>query len=263
MSQSAHPAVAPRRRRWLLFLPFTLVVLLAVAWTGVLVLCGRARGGRIAAGASARRRPGGCRLADPVDRRLSVPHRGALRRGQLRAARARRTLPAEGFRSFWPPCRSTSRPPDQRIHRARSKSPSPSAGASPPSTGRSARPSVRGLPSGVERASLVLDAPTVRDSRVSPATTSCSRRSAWSFMAAGHRLDARQSADRNRAARVNAAVADKLHPLAAQPIDADIAADAARLDDISPKPWPDAVPGMAGARRPARDHQARARSRKT
>src|SRR5262249_56906894 len=34
MSQSAPPAAAPRRR-WLLFLPFALVVLLAAAWTAV------------------------------------------------------------------------------------------------------------------------------------------------------------------------------------------------------------------------------------
>src|SRR5260221_11378913 len=34
MMTSAFPAAAPRRR-WLLFLPFALVVLLAAAWTGV------------------------------------------------------------------------------------------------------------------------------------------------------------------------------------------------------------------------------------
>src|SRR5215470_16702627 len=33
MSHSAYPAVYPRRRRWPLFLPFALVVLLAVAWS--------------------------------------------------------------------------------------------------------------------------------------------------------------------------------------------------------------------------------------
>ena len=34
MTQSVHSAAVPRRRRWPLFLPFALVVLLAVAWTG-------------------------------------------------------------------------------------------------------------------------------------------------------------------------------------------------------------------------------------
>jgi hypothetical protein len=38
--------------------------------------------------------------------------------------------------------------------------------------------------------------------------------------------------------RVNAAVADKLHPLAAKPIDAEVAAVLRGINDIAPKPWP-------------------------
>ena len=38
--------------------------------------------------------------------------------------------------------------------------------------------------------------------------------------------------------RLSGAVADKLHPLAAKPIDADIAAVLRGVTDISPKPWP-------------------------
>ena len=37
---------------------------------------------------------------------------------------------------------------------------------------------------------------------------------------------------------LNSAVADRLHPVAAKPINADIAASLRGLDDISPKPWP-------------------------
>jgi hypothetical protein len=39
------------------------------------------------------------------------------------------------------------------------------------------------------------------------------------------------------ALRLEAAVADQLHPLAAKPIDADIAATLRGVNDISPKPW--------------------------
>jgi hypothetical protein len=38
--------------------------------------------------------------------------------------------------------------------------------------------------------------------------------------------------------RLNAAVADKLHPLAAKPLDAEIATVLRGVDDITPKPWP-------------------------
>jgi hypothetical protein len=35
MSHSGFRSAAPRRRRWLLFVPFALVVVLAAVWTGV------------------------------------------------------------------------------------------------------------------------------------------------------------------------------------------------------------------------------------
>ena len=38
--------------------------------------------------------------------------------------------------------------------------------------------------------------------------------------------------------RVNGAMADKLHPVAARPIDADVVAVLRGIDDIAPKPWP-------------------------
>src|SRR5262249_24215381 len=96
--------------------------------------------------------------------------------------------------------------------------------------------SVRGLPSGVERASLALVGPTVRDPSIAANGTV--------FRAEGLELNGREAsgppADNpivEAALRLEAAVADQLHPLAAKPIDADIAATLRGVNDISPKPW--------------------------
>jgi hypothetical protein len=99
-----------------------------------------------------------------------------------------------------------------------------------------AQASVRGLPAGVERASLALVEPTVRDPSISANGTV--------FRARRLELHGRQAAGSTAgnplveiALQLEAAVADKLHPLAAKPIDADIVAMVRGVDDISPKPW--------------------------
>src|SRR5262245_13268754 len=84
MSHPAYRAAVPRRRRWPLFLPFAIVVLLAVAWTGLWFSAAARAETEIAAWRA--RIPGwalpGLRIA--IHRRLSVPHRGALRRRHVR-----------------------------------------------------------------------------------------------------------------------------------------------------------------------------------
>jgi len=99
-----------------------------------------------------------------------------------------------------------------------------------------AQASVRGLPAGVERASLALVEPTVRD----PSTAA----NGTVFRARRLELHGRQAAGSTAgnplveiALQLEAAVADKLHPLAAKPIDADIVAIVRGVNDISPKPW--------------------------
>jgi hypothetical protein len=92
------------------------------------------------------------------------------------------------------------------------------------------------LPAGIERASLVLDAPTVRDAAAAGDVV---------FKARRVELHGRQAGDASpgnpaieTVVRLNGAVADKLHPLAGKPIDAEIATVLRGVDDISPKPWP-------------------------
>src|SRR3989442_671826 len=92
--------------------------------------------------------------------------------------------------------------------------------------------SVGGYPSEVERASLVLDALTVRD----PGDTvfKAQRLELHGRQAPGSRPD---NPSVEAVLRLNGAVADKLHPLAAKPIDADIATILRGITDVSPKPW--------------------------
>src|SRR5207247_7521589 len=80
--------------------------------------------------------------------------------------------------------------------------------------------SVRGLPSEVERASLVLDALTVRDPGIGDTLLKAQRLELHGRQAPGSRPD---NPSVEAVLRLNGAVADKLHPLAAKPIDADIA----------------------------------------
>jgi hypothetical protein len=100
-----------------------------------------------------------------------------------------------------------------------------------------AQASLRGLPSGVERASLVLDAPIVRAAGVAGSDVV--------FRAQRAEVHGRQAGDSTpgnpvieTVLRLNAAVADELHPLAGKPVDAEIATVLRGVDDITPKPWP-------------------------
>ena len=108
--------------------------------------------------------------------------------------------------------------------------------------------SVRGLPSRVERASLVLVGPTVRARSLAgdDAILSARRLELHGRQAPGSNADGPVI---ETALRLDAAVADKLESifdlaivdrlrlLAANPIDADVAATLRGIDDISPKPW--------------------------
>jgi hypothetical protein len=81
-----HAELSTSRRPWLIATPLIIVVVLAAAWSG---FCStrRARLRRASmTGRRSRRRLDACFLRQPGGRRLSVPHRGALRRcvGELK-----------------------------------------------------------------------------------------------------------------------------------------------------------------------------------
>src|SRR5262249_61769893 len=96
--------------------------------------------------------------------------------------------------------------------------------------------SVRGLPSHVERASVALVGPAVRDPSIAANGTV--------FRAQRLELHGREAAGSTAdnpivetALRLEAALADQLHPLAAKPIDAHLPPTLRGVNDISPKPW--------------------------
>lgn len=234
MSQSAYPAAIPRRRRWPLFLPFGILVLLAIAWSGLWFYAAARAEAEIAAWRARELQAG--RSQDCASQSISgYPFRIEVRCSaasfQLKGTPSLQLKlpfvlaavqiydPKLLISEFTGPLEISEpgRPPSYVVNWALGQA------------------SVRGLPSEVERASLVLDAPTVRDPAVNDTVFKAQRVELHGRQAAG-------SVAGNPAIetvlRLSGAVADKLHPLAAKPIDADIAAVLHGVTDISPKPWP-------------------------
>jgi hypothetical protein len=232
MSHAADPAA--RRRRWPLFLPFILVVLLAVAWTAVwFYAAGRAQE-EIATWRGREAKAG--RTQDCASQSIA----GYPFRIEVRCGGASFELKgAPTLRLSLPSVLAAVQVYDPKLLISEFTSPLEiSEPGRPPSTivgWRLGQASVRGLPTSIERASLVLDAPTVRDAGGGDVV----------FKAGRAELHGRQAGDATTGnpaietvLRLNGAVADKLHPLAGKPIDAEIATVLRGVDDISPKPWP-------------------------
>jgi hypothetical protein len=231
MSQSTYPPV--RRRRWPLFVAFILVVLLAIAWTAFWFYAADRAQTEIAAWRAHERQAG--RLQDCGSQAIGgYPFRIEVRCGaasfelkgtstlQLKLPLALLAVqvydPKLLIGEFTGPLEifEPGRPPSAVVD------------------WKLAQASVRGLPAGIERASLVLAAPIVRDAGA-----------AVLFQAEQAELHGRQAGDSTPSnpaietvLRLSSAVADKLHPLAAKPIDAEIATVLRGVDDISPMPWP-------------------------
>jgi hypothetical protein len=234
MSHSAYRAALPRRRRWPLFLPFAVVVLLAVAWSGLWFYAAARAETEIAAWRARELQAG--RFQDCASQSIGgYPFRIELRCGAT-------TFELKGTPSLrlqLPSALAAVQVYDPKLLISEFTGPLDISepGRPPPyvvnwTLGQA---SVRGLPSAVERASLVLDAPTVRDTAVSDTVFRAQR-----LELHGRQAEGSTPADPviETVLRLNSAVADKLHPLAAKPIDADIAAVLRGVTDISPKPWP-------------------------
>ena len=236
MSHSAYPAAITRRRRWPLFLPSALVVLLAVAWTAFWFYAAKRAEAEIAAWREREFQAG--RFQDCAAQSIGgYPFRIELRCGAA-------TFELKGAPTLQlklPVVLTAVQVYDPKLLIAEFTGPLDISEPNRPpiyvanwSLGQA---SVRGLPATVERASLVLEAPTVRDPRLVGGDTI--------FRANHLELHGRQAHGSTpdnplieTVLRVNAAVADKLHPLAAKPIDAQVATVLRGVSDISPKPWP-------------------------
>jgi hypothetical protein len=234
MSHAADRAV--RRRRWPLFLPFTLVVVLAVAWTGLWFYAAARAKAEIATWREHEFSAG--RLQDCASQSIGgYPFRIEVRCDA--ATLEIRGVP--GLRLQLPSVLTAVQVYDPKLLIGEFSGPlDVSEPGRPPGyvvNWTLGQASVRGLPSALERASLVLEAPTVRNPGIVGNDTV--------FRAQHLELHGRPAAGSTRAdplietaLRLTAAVADKLHPLAATPIDADVDTVLRGGVDVSPKPWP-------------------------
>jgi hypothetical protein len=236
MSHGADPRAVLRRRRWPLFLPFALVLLLAAAWTGVWFYAAARAEAEIAAWRAREWQAG--RHQDCASQSIGgYPFRIEVRCGAA-------TFELKGtptLRLSLPSVLTAVQVYDPTLLISEFQGPLDiSEPDQPPRyivNWNLGQASVRGLPSTVERASLVLEAPTVSDRTLVG--------SDLVFRAQRLELHGRRapgSAPDNplieTVLRLNAAIADKLHHLAAQPIDAEIATVLRGVTDVVPKPWP-------------------------
>ncbi len=224
------------RRRWLIFLPFALLVVLAAVWTG-LWFHAAARAETEIAALRAREATAG-RSQDCASRSIG----GYPFRIEVRCAGASFELAgAPTLRLTLPAIQTAVQVYDPSHLIGEFKGPLEVAERGRPAMAavdwRLAQASVRGLPSAVERASLVLDAPKLRDPGLagSDVLATAQRLELHGRPAAGSAVDGPSI---EMVVRLTGALADKIHPLAGKPIDADIAAVLRGMNDLSPAPWP-------------------------
>ena len=248
MSRSDFRSAAPRRRRWLLFVPFALVVVLAAVWTGVWFYAASRAETDLAAWRQLERQAG--RTQNCASQSIGgYPFLLEVRCGG--AGLELQGTPTLQFKL--PLAVAAVQVYDPRLLIGEFTGPLEISEAEREPAAvvnwTLGQASVRGLPSSVERASLVLVGPTVRAPGLAgnDPVLSARRLELHARQAPGSRADspAIEAALRLDAAvaeklasMFDATVADKLGALAAKPIDADIAGTLRGLDDLSPKPWP-------------------------
>src|SRR5215471_3297336 len=241
-------SAVPRRRRWLLFMPFALVVVLAAGWSVVWFYAAARAEPELAAWREAERRAG--RTQDCASQSIG----GYPFRIEVRCGGAGLELKGTPTLQLKLPFAAVAvQVYDPKLLIAEFTGP---LEVSEPERARVAlvdwnlgQASVRGLPSGMERASLVLVGPSIRVPSLAgnDAVFSARRLELHGRQAPGSPAD---NPTVEAALRLDAAVADKLENLfdtatadkvrvlAANPTDADVAATLRGVDDIRPKPWP-------------------------
>lgn len=248
MPDSGSFSAVPRRRRWLLFMPFALVVVLAAGWSVVWFYAAAGAEPELAAWREAERRAG--RTQDCASQSIG----GYPFRIEVRCGGAGLELKGTPTLQLKLPFAAVAvQVYDPKLLIAEFTGP---LEVSEPERARVAlvdwnlgQASVRGLPSGMERASLVLVGPSIRVPSLAgnDAVFSARRLELHGRQAPGSPADnpTVEAALRLDAAVTDklenlfdAATADKVRVLATNPTDADVAATLRGVDDIRPKPWP-------------------------
>jgi hypothetical protein len=243
----AESASAVPRRRWMLFAPFLVVVVLAAGWSALwFYAAGRAEADLAAWRESERQ-------ADRTQHCASQSIGGYPFRIEVRCDGAGLQLDgAPTLQLKLPTAVVAAQVYDPKLLIGEFTGPLEISEAGRPPAAivnwNLGQASVRGLPSRVERASLVLAGPTVRAPSLAgdDAVLSARRLELHGRQAPG---SAANDPVIETVLRLDTAVADKLESvfdleiadrlrlLAANPIDADVAATLRGVDDISPKPW--------------------------
>ena len=233
----AYDDIARRRRRWPIFLPLVLVIVLAAAWSGFWYF----------AAAQAHETLEGWRAREAKEGRVHTCESESVSGFPFRFE-VRCVAPTTELRSNQPPLvvkaqqiLAAVQVYDPTLVIAEFSGPltiaEPSQSPAYTASWSLAQASVRGTPSEPERASIVVDGPTVeRTSQGSNATVLKARRIEL------HGRIVAGSVTRNPVIelvlRAAAAAAPDFHPATAQPLDADISTTWRGLADFSPKPWP-------------------------
>ncbi len=232
MSHSAYSV--PRRRRWPLVALFAVVVAIAVIWTGFWFYASERASTEFAAwrvreAAAGRTQECASQTIGGYPFRIEV-----LCNGASFELKGRPTL-----RLALPAIAAALQVYDPTLLIAEFTGPldlsEPDARPAAVVNWTLARASVRGLGSAVGRASLVLDAAAVRTPGAAENETLLT---AQRLELHGRPTSDAETPDIELHLRLVGARAERLHPLAAKPIDAEVAAVLHGLNDITPKPWP-------------------------
>jgi hypothetical protein len=229
------PQSAPRRRRWMLFVPFALLVALGVVWTGVWFYAA-SRAETELAGWRAREAKAGRTYECGSQSVSGFPFRIEVRCTkpvvELRGKGAQVAFAADDLITLAQVYQPTLLIGEFKSPMTVSEPGQPPAYLVNWSLGQS---SVRGRPWAPERASLVFDDLSVQRADAKATVLNAKRVELHGRMAEGSIND---NPVIDIGLRATAASAPDLHRLTATPLDADVSATVRGLADFTPKPWP-------------------------
>jgi len=230
-----HPALSsarPSRRRWLLLVPFALLLALAIAWTGLWFHASARAQSEIVAWRQREAASG--RRMDCASESIS----GFPFRVEWRCRDAAFELAGEpGMQLRLPLLLAVTQVYAPTLLISELTGPleigEPGRAPSQIIAWKLGQASLRGLPAHAARASIVLDAPTLRDA---DAVLLTAQRLELHGRRAAASAEARPAAE--IALRLVGGLAGKLHPLAAKQVDAEVTAVLHGVIDVTPKAWP-------------------------
>jgi hypothetical protein len=228
------PKPAPRRRLWL-FVPFALLVAMAVIWTG-LWFYAVSRAESALAGWRAREAKSGRSYECGSQSISGFPFRIEVRCtepvAELRGKGTQAVLKGADLVMLAQVYQPTLLIGEFKSPMTVAEPGQPPAYVVNWSLGQS---SMRGTPRAPERGSLVFDNLKVQRTGSDAIVLNAKRLELHGRMAAGSATD---NPVLDLGLRANAASAPELHPIAAAPLDAEVSATLRGLADFAPKPWP-------------------------